>query len=171
MHDRDACCPSSKRSKMASLASSSSVSCPCVLCKGKPVSSKKVRAAHMKICHSSLKNVEISDQDASDEPTVDDLDAIVEHDGEIGYSQYANVRNIVVSLSFTFSVFTLSSFILISDYSLLIIDHKNAAVFPPLNSVIKKRSLANFKSPSFALFRVRGSVVVVPYWSTTLMRC
>ena len=81
---------------MASLASSSSVSCPCVLCKGKPVSSKKVRAAHMKICHSSLKNVEISDQDASDEPTVDDLDAIVEHDREIGYSQYANVRNIIL---------------------------------------------------------------------------
>ena len=45
----------------------------------------------MKICHSSLKNVEMSDQIASDEPTVDDLDAVVEHDREIGNSQYANV--------------------------------------------------------------------------------
>ena len=62
---------------MASLASSSSVSCPCVLSKGRPVSSKKVRASHMNICHSSLKNVEMSDQIASDEPTVDDLDAVV----------------------------------------------------------------------------------------------
>ena len=55
------------------------------------MSSKKVRASHMKICHSSLKNVEMSDQIASDEPTVDDLDAVVEHDREIGNSQYANV--------------------------------------------------------------------------------
>ena len=83
--------------------------------------------------------MEISDQDASDEPTVDDLDAIVEHDREIGYSQYANVRNIVGSLSFTFSVFTLSSFILISYYSLLIIDHKNAARFPAIELCYKKK--------------------------------
>ena len=63
------------------------------------MSSKKLRAAHMKICHSSLKN-------ASDEPTVDDLGAIVEHDREIGNSQYAK-EYCVISFVYFFSVYSL----------------------------------------------------------------
>ena len=34
-----------------------SVSCPCSLCKGKPVSSVKVRSNHLKICYSAKDEV------------------------------------------------------------------------------------------------------------------
>ena len=37
------------------MASVAGVSCPCATCKGKPVSSVKVRNNHMKICYTSDK--------------------------------------------------------------------------------------------------------------------
>lgn len=39
------------------MASAAGVSCPCPMCKGKPVSSVKVRSNHLKICYSTKDEV------------------------------------------------------------------------------------------------------------------